>query len=284
MANIPEVLLYTLDNLGQEDLKTFQWHLNNGVEGFTPIQKGHLEKADRPDTVDKMVQRYGHRGAVNITLAILKKMNQNQRAEDLRKMFDGGDGREEDNEDQQSSIQLKSTLRQLYERVELLSAGLKGLHCKLEILRLTLCNLGKKTCENLESVLKLEASSLKELDISNNDLQDSGVKVLSAGLKSSNCKLGILRLSGCMITEEGCSYLASALRSNPSNLKELDLTYNHPGESGVTLLSARLDDPLCSLNILRVEHGGEMRLRPGLRKYSSLLDWSKLNHKSSETA
>ncbi|XP_036419925.1 NACHT, LRR and PYD domains-containing protein 12-like [Colossoma macropomum] len=152
--------------------------------------------------------------------------------------------------------------------VELLCAGLKGFHCKLEILRLALCNLGKKTCENLKSVLKLEKCCLKELDISNNDLQDSGVEVLSAGLKSSHCKLEILRLSGCMITEKGCSSLASALSSNPSYLKELDLTYNHPGESGVKLLSARLDDRHCSLNTLRVEHGGEIRIKPGVKKYS----------------
>ncbi|XP_036416261.1 NACHT, LRR and PYD domains-containing protein 12-like [Colossoma macropomum] len=152
--------------------------------------------------------------------------------------------------------------------VELLSAGLKSSQCNLEILRLALCNLGKKTCNHLESVLKLESSSLKELDISNNDLQDSGVEVLSAGLKNSHCKLEILRLSGCMITEKGCAFLASALRTTPSNLKELDLTYNHPGQSGVKLLTARLEDPHCSLNTLRVEHGGEIRIKPGLKKYS----------------
>uniref|UniRef100_A0A3B1IKD4 NACHT domain-containing protein n=2 Tax=Astyanax mexicanus TaxID=7994 RepID=A0A3B1IKD4_ASTMX len=112
------------------------------------------------------------------------------------------------------------------------------------------CNLGVKTCENLESVLNLENSFLKELDLSNNDLQDSGVELLSAGLKSSQCKLQILRLSGCMITEKGCCSLASALIANPSHLKELDLTYNHPGESGVKLLSARLEDPHCKLEKL----------------------------------
>ncbi|KAI4905553.1 hypothetical protein NFI96_022234 [Prochilodus magdalenae] len=78
----------------------------------------------------------------------------------------------------------------------------------------------------------------------------------------------MLRLSGCMITEKGCSSLASALRLNPSHLNELDLTYNHPGESGVKLLSARLKDPYCSLNTLRVEHGGEIRIKPGPQKYS----------------
>ncbi|XP_036420110.1 uncharacterized protein LOC118803727 isoform X2 [Colossoma macropomum] len=146
--------------------------------------------------------------------------------------------------------------------VELLSAGLKSSHCKLEILRLALCNFGEKSCKNLGSVLQTETSSLKELDISNNELHDSGVELLSAGLKSSHCKLEILRLSGCMVREEGCSSLVSALNLNPSYLKELDLSYNLPLESGVKLLSARLEDPHCTLNTLRVEHEGEMRIRP----------------------
>ncbi|XP_049333133.1 NACHT, LRR and PYD domains-containing protein 12-like [Astyanax mexicanus] len=128
------------------------------------------------------------------------------------------------------------------------------------------CDLEVKTCENLESVLNLE-NSLRELDLSNNDLQDSGVELLSAGLKSSHCKLQILRLSGCMITDKGCCSLASALISNPTHLKELDLTYNHPGESGMKLLSARLEDPHCKLEKLGVKHGGKIRIKPGLKKW-----------------
>uniref|UniRef100_A0A4W6FXR3 SPRY-associated domain-containing protein n=1 Tax=Lates calcarifer TaxID=8187 RepID=A0A4W6FXR3_LATCA len=62
----------------------------------------------------------------------------------------------------------------------------------------------------------------------------------------------VSRLSGCLITEEGCSSLVSALRSNPSHLKELDLSYNHPGDSGVKLLSALKEDPQCGLETLRL--------------------------------
>ncbi|XP_076875433.1 NLR family CARD domain-containing protein 3-like [Brachyhypopomus gauderio] len=129
------------------------------------------------------------------------------------------------------------------------------------------CGLTEESCKFLTSVLQRE-NSLKELEINNNDLQDSGVEQLCAGLKSSNCKLEILRLSGCLVTGEGCSSLASALSSNPSHLKELDLTYNHPGDSGVKLLSARLEDPHCRLDTLRVDHAGKIRLKPGLRKYA----------------
>ncbi|XP_050925462.1 stonustoxin subunit alpha [Lates calcarifer] len=79
-------------------------------------------------------------------------------------------------------------------------------------------------------------------------------------------------LSGCLITEEGCASLASALRSNLSHLRELDLNYNHPGDSGVKLLSAGLKDPDWILETLRVDHGGPQRLRPGVRKYACELE------------
>uniref|UniRef100_A0AAY5EXQ2 NACHT domain-containing protein n=1 Tax=Electrophorus electricus TaxID=8005 RepID=A0AAY5EXQ2_ELEEL len=75
-----EQLLFTLNDLETEDLNIFQWHLKNGVEGFLCIPKSQLEKSNRPDTVDKMVQKYGPNGAVEITLIILKKMNHNQLA------------------------------------------------------------------------------------------------------------------------------------------------------------------------------------------------------------
>ncbi|KAL7849518.1 hypothetical protein SRHO_G00211410 [Serrasalmus rhombeus] len=129
------------------------------------------------------------------------------------------------------------------------------------------CNLTTECCEKLSSAIQLMNSSLKDLDLSNNDLQDSGVELLSAGLKSSHCKLETLRLSGCMITDKGCSSLASALKSNPSYLRNLDLTYNHPGESGGKLLSDLLEDPHCTLEKLQVDHGGKIRMKPGLKKY-----------------
>ncbi|XP_026093200.1 NACHT, LRR and PYD domains-containing protein 3 [Carassius auratus] len=133
------------------------------------------------------------------------------------------------------------------------------------------CNLTTHCCKSLSSVLNSSVSVLRELDLTNNDLKDSGVKILSNGLKSPNCQLEILRLSGCMVTEEGCGHVSSALSSNPSHLIELDLSYNHPGDSGVKLLSEKRDDPNCSLEKLNVDNGGVSMITAGLQKYARFL-------------
>uniref|UniRef100_A0A672N182 NACHT, LRR and PYD domains-containing protein 3-like n=1 Tax=Sinocyclocheilus grahami TaxID=75366 RepID=A0A672N182_SINGR len=129
------------------------------------------------------------------------------------------------------------------------------------------CHLSDQHCESLSSALQSSNSHLRELNL-NNDLQDSGVKLLSVGLKNSDCQLNILRLPGCRLTEKGCGYVSSALSSNPSHLRELDLSYNHPGDSGVKLLSEKLEDPNCTLDNLNVDHGGELRITAGLHKYA----------------
>ncbi|XP_067234907.1 ribonuclease inhibitor-like [Chanodichthys erythropterus] len=156
--------------------------------------------------------------------------------------------------------------------VKLLSNALKSPNCQLQILRLSICNLTAQCCESLSLALQSSNCVLRELDLSNNDLQDSGVKLLSNGLKSPNCQLQILRsicrLSGCMVTEKGCGFVSSALSSNPTHLRELDLSYNHPGDSGIKLLSGKLDHPNSSLQILNVEHGGEIMMTVGPRKYA----------------
>ncbi|KAL0175357.1 hypothetical protein M9458_031325, partial [Cirrhinus mrigala] len=66
----------------------------------------------------------------------------------------------------------------------------------------------------------------------------------------------LYRLGYCCITVAGCDYLASALKSNPSHLKELDLSGNTVGDSGVEYLSSGLLNPHCKLEILRLSDCG----------------------------
>ncbi|XP_059425804.1 NACHT, LRR and PYD domains-containing protein 3-like [Carassius carassius] len=136
--------------------------------------------------------------------------------------------------------------------VKLLSALLEDPHCKLKKLRLINCSIGEEGCAALISALRSNPSHLTELELSFNEPGDSGVKLLSALLEDPHYKLEKLWLCECSIGEEGCAALISALRSNPSHLTELDLRYNKPGDLGVKLHSALLEDPHCKLKKLHI--------------------------------
>ncbi|XP_048017218.1 NACHT, LRR and PYD domains-containing protein 3-like isoform X2 [Megalobrama amblycephala] len=130
------------------------------------------------------------------------------------------------------------------------------------------CNLTDQSCEIVSSALQSSNSFLRELDLSNNYMQDSGVKLLCDGLKSPHCRLKILRLASCNLTDKCCESLSSALQSSETALRNLDLSKNDLRDSGVKLLSNGLKSLNCKLEILSVDHGGEVMLTAGLRKYA----------------
>uniref|UniRef100_A0A9J8BAD1 NACHT domain-containing protein n=1 Tax=Cyprinus carpio carpio TaxID=630221 RepID=A0A9J8BAD1_CYPCA len=118
------------------------------------------------------------------------------------------------------------------------------------------CNLSDQHCEIIASALQSSNSSLRELDLSHNDLRGSGGKQLCAGLKSPNCQLNKLRLAGCHLSDQHCEIMASALQSSNSSLRELDLSHNDLRDSGVKQLCAGLKSPNCQLNKLRYLRAG----------------------------
>ncbi|CAL8303196.1 unnamed protein product [Lota lota] len=148
-----------------------------------------------------------------------------------------------------------------------LSDGVKK--CRLETLRLKSCSLTAKSCISLSSVLNSKSSGLRTLDLTDNSLGDLGVKELSHGLTSPSCTLELLSLPLCRISEGGCTFLASAL--NSCSLRELDLSYNHPGDDGLRLLYTMLDDPHCSLEKLSADQCGECRIQADPKKYTTQL-------------
>ncbi|XP_067456452.1 NLR family CARD domain-containing protein 3-like isoform X5 [Thunnus thynnus] len=155
--------------------------------------------------------------------------------------------------------------------IKLLCTGLKSEHCRLKSLRLNRCSLTQRCCEDLASVLSCPSSPLRELDLSDNDIRDSGVQLLCTGLGNVGCKLETIRLSFCNITEKGCGFLASAVKTNLSHLGELDLSYNHLGESGVKLIYEAREEGRCEFIKLRVHHNAEHWFTPGLKQYACKL-------------
>ncbi|XP_029939752.1 NACHT, LRR and PYD domains-containing protein 3-like, partial [Salarias fasciatus] len=71
------------------------------------------------------------------------------------------------------------------------------------------CGLSERSCGALFSVLSSWSSNLTHLDLSNNELQDSGVKILSDAVKDPHCSLKNLRLSCCGLSERSCGALSS---------------------------------------------------------------------------
>ncbi|XP_017538413.1 NACHT, LRR and PYD domains-containing protein 12-like isoform X3 [Pygocentrus nattereri] len=156
--------------------------------------------------------------------------------------------------------------------------------CGTTTYRRSLTDIISDACKALASALS--SSNLRVLDLSINCLEDSSVELLSAGLSHSACKLEILRMARCKITEVGASTLANALRLNPSYIRELDLSYNPVEGTGFDQLNSLVGDPAIKLEKIIVDGLGEKREIEWLRQHEFPLtldpDTASVNVKVSE--
>ncbi|XP_062390503.1 NLR family CARD domain-containing protein 3-like [Sardina pilchardus] len=110
------------------------------------------------------------------------------------------------------------------------------------------CKLTEKSCEIVASALKSANSPLRELDLSQNDLQASGEKLLSA-LQSPHCKLETLRFVGCKLRGR---FLAVTLQWANSHLRELDISESELQDCGGELLHQPLNQD-CKVRLISRE-------------------------------
>ncbi|XP_073700536.1 ribonuclease inhibitor-like [Garra rufa] len=110
------------------------------------------------------------------------------------------------------------------------------------------CSITEKQCLILTSALKSNPSHLRELNLSMNQITNTGVNHICDVLKDSHCKLERLSLYDCGITD--VSSLTQSLTNTKALqfLKELDLSDNMIGDSKQRLIDV-LRDSNCKLSV-----------------------------------
>ncbi|KAL2096305.1 hypothetical protein ACEWY4_008453 [Coilia grayii] len=116
------------------------------------------------------------------------------------------------------------------------------------------CNITSQGCKALASILQSD-SQLQELDLSDNNLKDSGFYQLNAGLQHPLCNIHTLKLWYCNLTERSCELLAKTLDQS-WGLRVLNLSRNHVQDSGLTHLCTGLRSPTCQLEKLKLVYCG----------------------------
>ncbi|XP_033965972.1 protein NLRC3-like isoform X2 [Pseudochaenichthys georgianus] len=101
-------------------------------------------------------------------------------------------------------------------------------------------------CSALAYMLQMSEEVLDELDLEKYNTSDEGKRRLIPAVR--NCRK--FKLANFRLAKTLCEVVASALKSDPSLLRDLDLSHNTQKDSGVELLSSGLKSPNCRLEAL----------------------------------
>ncbi|XP_067835947.1 NACHT, LRR and PYD domains-containing protein 3-like, partial [Heptranchias perlo] len=149
--------------------------------------------------------------------------------------------------------------------MKLLSAALGNPDCKIQELGLWDNDLTDSCTEDLSSALSTNRS-LTDLNLGNNKLGDSGVKLLSAALRNPDCKIQKLHLDDVGLTDSCTDDLSSALSTNRS-LTDLNLGSNSFTDRSVPALRSLI---LTRRSLKRIRLRGNLFSPNGKRHLESL--------------
>ncbi|XP_056121207.1 NACHT, LRR and PYD domains-containing protein 12 [Rhinichthys klamathensis goyatoka] len=125
---------------------------------------------------------------------------------------------------------------------------------RLNTLKVSDCELTGSCCPSLAAALQSENCCLTELDVSVNDLGQSGGMQICEALMAPKCTLEILGLSGCELTEEVFRALGSILTSGGSRLTSLSVGANNVGDTAAKHMWEALRHKNCKLQHLDLEN------------------------------
>uniref|UniRef100_A0A672F1Y4 NACHT domain-containing protein n=1 Tax=Salarias fasciatus TaxID=181472 RepID=A0A672F1Y4_SALFA len=141
-------------------------------------------------------------------------------------------------------------------------------------------------CSALASMLQMSDKVLEEVDLSKYRTSDEGLRRLipveDSNKVSSLCHY---RLHGHWLSDSDCEVISSALKSDPSHLKHLDLSMNILEDSPMMILCSGLESPNCKVETLRLESCwlseiscssvvSALKSNPSLQKHLEHLDLS----------